>query len=273
MSCHNLTIDLEDQYAAPVLQSRNLDSETESATLRRQLEETLEFLEENRVTATFFTVSSFIDKVPEAADTIRGHGHEIACHGTEHKVLSEHTPQSFREMLIRARQKLGDIQGYRAPMFTLNRETSWAIKVLREEGFKYDSSVFPCWSPEYGVYTAPTSPYRISENDISKDSGEENDILEYPLLVYKLGPFRAPAAGGFYMRILPYTLIRNAVKKLDEQGRQATVYAHSWEISPENNKRGDYGWYCNTILYRGLNRARRHMEKLAREFKFSKITD
>ena len=133
-------------------------------------------------------------------------GHEVGLHGFHHYRVSRQTPQQFRDEILRGRKAVAaasgqDILGYRAPMFSINRSALWALEILREEGFRYDSSVFPTRNMLYGYPDAPRFPYCPLDG---------NGFVEFPLSTVRVLGVNLPVAGGFYLRALPYRLTRAA---------------------------------------------------------------
>src|SRR5262249_36501341 len=140
---------------------------------------------------------------PDLVRAMAAGGHEIACHGMTHRPLWELDPAGLRDELRASRTVIADILGhdpvvgYRAPTFSLVRRTAWALDVLREEGFRWDSSIFPMRVRLYGVAGAPAGIYRPSRADLARHD-PDGDLIEFPVAVDALGPLRVPVAGGFY---------------------------------------------------------------------------
>lgn len=272
MVCHHLTIDLEDRFSAPILAARGLSCESEEGVFYSETKETLDFLDDLDINSTFFVVASQMKKHPQLLGEIRDRGHEVACHGLDHRVLSRFkSGEEFRGMLSECKKILGKVKGYRAPMFTLNQGTGWAIDALIEEGFKYDSSVFPVWTPEYQNLKAPNQPYQISSIDINQES--DSGFWEYPLLTLNVGPIRIPAAGGFYMRVLPAAVMKKALNDAEKKQVPATLYMHNWELA-ETPAKKNFGRYCNTILHHNTGRRLKNkIKKIIKKHEFGKIED
>jgi len=192
----------------------------------------LELLAAAGARATFFFLGWVAERRPELVRAARDAGHEIACHGYDHRLLTEMSPDEFRADLRRTRDLLaalsgGPVLGYRAPSFSLRSETAWALDVLREEGFRYDSSVFPVRRRRYGMPQAPPHPYR-----------HEGGLLEFPLLTLATPLGRLPAAGGGYLRLFPVAVIEAALRRMNAAGHPGVIYLHPWELDPAQPRLG-----------------------------------
>jgi len=226
----------------------------------------LTMLEEYGVKATFFIVGEIAKKFPELVDEIVRGGHEVSFHGWKHEPLWRLTPEKFREEVKAFKKIYGDCIGFRAPSFSLNNKTRWALEILEEEGFRYDSSVFPTWTPLYGAYRAPTHPYHPSSANILKEGC--CSIVEFPLAVYELFGFKVPIAGGFWLRLWNVNLVKRGVRKLNERGFPAVLYIHSWELDEETPRIG------SSILgrfqaYYNLTKVKQKLFSLLSEFNFT----
>lgn len=190
----------------------------------------LGLLAERGVTATFFVLGWVAQQEPETVRRIADAGHEIASHGMNHDMIGRLTPDAFRQDLIASRKLLEDISGeqvlgYRAPTFSITRETAWALDVLCESGFLYDSSVFPVHHDRYGVPDAPRSAHR------ALGPGGKS-ILEIPPLTMRLLKSNLPVGGGGYFRLFPICLLGRALKAASSQGECGMLYLHPWELDP-----------------------------------------
>jgi hypothetical protein len=158
--------------------------------------------------------------------------------------------------------------GFRAPTFSLNKETGWAIDTLDENGYVYDSSVVPAKTKLYGIPNADTKPYRISSDSVNQNSSDAK-ILEFPLMVTKFFGKKIPAGGGFYLRVLPLGVIEKAIKQYEIQKIPATFYIHSWELTPEHMPMVPLPFGDRFITYHNLHKAMSKMGKLMKEFQFT----
>ncbi len=197
-----LTIDLEDYYQVSAFSKNfavdrwdNYPSRVEHNTAKL-----LSILDEGNARATFFTLGWVARKYPKLIRKIADNHHEIACHSNVHRSVYAMGAEEFREDTLEAKKLLEDItgepiRGYRAPSFSITRDSLWAYEILSEIGFSYDSSVFPIKHPNYGWPRAPRFPFTIRTNNGS--------IIEFPMPTLQLAGVRAPIGGGAYFRLLP----------------------------------------------------------------------
>jgi len=229
----------------------------------------LRMLEEYDATATFFIVGEIAEKFPDLVDEIVQGGHEVSFHSWLHEPLWRLTPERFRREVKAFKKIYGDCIGFRAPSFSLNNKTRWALEILEEEGFKYDSSVFPTWTPLYGAHRAPTHPYHPSLANILKEGC--CSIIEFPLAVYELFGLKLPIAGGFWLRLWSADLVKRGIRKINERGFPAVIYVHNWELDTETPRiaasiLGSFQAYYN------LNKAKQKLASLLSEFNFTNFS-
>ena len=231
----------------------------------------LKILNEPNIQATFFVLGYVAEHFPELIENIKDRGHEIGTHGYSHTPVKEQTPSEFEEDLLKSIRILEKITGdkmwgYRAPQFTVVEKTSWVVDILKKNGLKYDSSIFPVKTPLYGMPDAPLFPYHISSSNIKEDSSEEN-LLEFPLSVYRIPVIKKniPIAGGFYLRFFPYRFIAHAIKKINKVNHPAVCYLHPWELDPEQPRISSLKWY----YYYRLRSTEKKFKKLLKDFKFT----
>ncbi|RLE65487.1 MAG: hypothetical protein DRJ38_03670 [Thermoprotei archaeon] len=229
------TVDLEDWRHIHYLNSED--------EVPERLEENtgliLDVLQDYDVKATFFIVGELAENYPSLIRKILKHGHEIGFHTYHHTPLWDHSRERLEEEIRRFRKLMKEnfnvgIYGFRAPLFSLNRKTSWAIEVLERENFLYDSSIFPIWNPVYGEPKAPRTPYFIKSTDITRKS--DSGIIEFPLLTYRFLTFNIPAAGGIYLRFLPERIIFKAIEKFNASNNPTVIYIHPREVDPSPPK-------------------------------------
>lgn len=229
---HFLSFDVEEYFqveAAAAGVSRD-----QWAVLPRRLgppvDRLLEILAAHRTSATFFVLGWVAQQDPGLVRRIAAAGHEIASHGMDHRMLTVQGPEEFRAGLRDSRRLLEDLAGrpvvgYRAPTFSITRRTAWALDVLAEEGFTYDSSVFPVRHDRYGVPDAPTAPHRA----VGPGGGS---VLEIPPLTLRLAGVNWPVGGGGYLRLLPVRVVAAALGAAARAGRPGMLYLHPWELDP-----------------------------------------
>jgi polysaccharide deacetylase family protein (PEP-CTERM system associated) len=186
----------------------------------------LQLLETHRVQATFFVLGYVADQHPDLIAHIRARGHEIGVHGYFHRFVNRLTSDDFARELDRAIDAIYRITreaplGHRAPYFSIDVSTPWAFDRLSERGFRYDSSVFPMRNFLYGYAGAPRGPHGV---------GSDRTLLELPVSTLRLARQNLPFAGGFYLRSLPYPIVRWAIRRLHAEGLPAIFYLHPWEL-------------------------------------------
>lgn len=204
------------------------------------------------VRGTFFVLGLAAEKAPEMVREIQRAGHEVQSHGYGHELVHTLTPELFRADLDRSKKLLEDITGeaitgYRAPAFTIGLENLWALDVLVEAGFEYDSSVFPLRTRRYGIAGAPHYPHRLRT-----PSGGE--LVEVPVACYRVVGRQLPVGGGGYVRLFPYFVVRNGVRQLNREGYAATIYMHPYEYDPIEFGEIDYPIPWKTRLHQGIGR-------------------
>lgn len=216
-----ISIAMRDRFSKQIPQTRRVLENT------RQI---LDLLGRQDTRATFFILGQVAEVFPELVRDIHSAGHEIGVHGYNHLVFHRLTPTTAREELYRAKSLLEDltgvgIAGHRAPCFSIDHSTAWALDVLLELGFTYDSSIMPCAGVGYGW---PGQPTEIGL--ITTPSGKH--ILEVPLSVTSILGRQIPALGGSYFRLLPYRITRRLFEKIQAE-RPAIVYLHPYELDSE----------------------------------------
>ncbi len=244
---------------------------TTNLSVIHSIDKIIDWLRRNDTYATFFMVGELLKARPELLDKILSNGHEIAFHTMRHTRLdSTSYNKELFEREIKEFQKLTShkSKGFRAPSFSLCHNTSWAIDVLYENNYIYDSSIVPAKTRLYGVPGAEHSPYRISNLSIEHDD-KDGRIIEFPLLTTRILGKSIPAAGGFYLRTLPMWMIERAILDVNNKGKPAAFYIHSWEIAPEFMPKISLPLIDNFITYYNLTYAFRRMDYLLKKFKFS----
>lgn len=229
-----LTIDVEDYYQVSAFESvvRFEEWERYESRVVRNTHHVLDLLDRHQVKATFFVLGWVAEREPALVRQIQESGHEIASHGYSHKLVYRQSPEKFREETRRSKKILEDITGkpvigYRAASYSITAKSLWALDILVEEGFKYDSSVFPIKHDLYGV-----SGFKRFSHFLDGNGG--GGIVELPLSTVRMAGINFPVAGGGYLRLFPASLTLRAIRHLNrKEGQPAIVYFHPWEIDPE----------------------------------------
>ena len=262
-----LTVDLEDYFHVSAYSGIVNLNEWDSYPSRvaQNTDRLLALLAEHNCLATFFVLGWVAEKKPEIVARVAAAGHEIACHSLLHRRIFDLTPQEFREDTRRAKAVIEDaagkqVAGYRAPSFSITKKSFWALDILVEEGFQYDSSIFPVEHPSYGIPEAPRTPYWINTA-----SGR---ILEFPMPTLSMGSMRSPIGGGAYLRLLPYAYTRWAIRHLNRQeDSPVCVYIHPWELDPEQPRMGG-SLSARARHYFGLGGTETKLRRLVRDLEF-----
>jgi len=226
----------------------------------------LELFARHGITATFYVLGWVAERFPLLVRKIADAGHEIGCHGNAHRRIRRQTPGEFREDIRTSRQRLLDQAGkpvacYRAPSFSIVESTLWALDILAEEGFRIDSSIYPVRHDLYGMPDCPRFPHW------------RNGIFEFPLTTYRRGGVNLGVAGGGYLRLLPYSMTRWALRKINEQERQPfIIYFHPWELDPDQ-PRIPAPLRSRLRHYTNLRGMQAKIERLLEDFRFSTVTD
>jgi polysaccharide deacetylase family protein (PEP-CTERM system associated) len=272
------TVDLEDWFQG--LTSTNPHPEawaTYEARLEGSTARLLALLDKHDVKATFFVLGHVADQYPDLIRQLDAAGHEIGVHGYWHQMVHRLTPERFAAELDRALEVLTPLVrqppiGHRAPYFSINGQCLWALDVLRDRGFRYDSSFFPTRNMLYGYPEAPRFPCRVG-NEGSSHRGDGGDMLvEFPVSTARWLGINWPIGGGFYVRALPYGIIRSGIRQLHRQQQAAILYMHPWELDTEQH-------YDKVTLrervthYSGRRRLNQKLERLFGEFAFLTLRD
>ena len=236
-----LSIDVEDYFQVSAAEGivNYKDWDKYESRVVRNTQKVLTILKESNTKATFFVLGWIAERFPELIKEIYSQGHEIGSHGYSHRLIYKQGAKKFREDIRKSKKIVekivGDkVIGYRAPSFSITKNSLWAFEILKEEGFLYDSSTFPILHNRYGIPRAKRSIHKI-------DLEEREEIIEFPLSTIKLLNVNFPVAGGGYFRFFPLFLTRFAIKHINQEGFPAIVYLHPWEFDPGQPKIGLFG--------------------------------
>jgi polysaccharide deacetylase family protein (PEP-CTERM system associated) len=264
----SLTFDIED-WTHPELVREHIALNELRTVVREGTEAILDVLERHNARGTFFVLGEVARRFPDLVRRIARAGHEIGSHGYSHTPLWQLDPESFRAEVRNARAAIKEaldedpVRGFRAPSFSLDRSTAWALQVLAEEGFDYDSSIFPMKVKMYGVSGVPLGIYRPAADDLRRHDANGR-VIEFPVAIYQAGSFRLPVSGGFYLRVLPFGLIEASLDAILKR-RPANMFLHPWECVPDL-PRVSLGAVARFITYINLRGVLDKLERLAARY-------
>jgi polysaccharide deacetylase family protein (PEP-CTERM system associated) len=273
MISNALTVDVEEYFHAAIFQrgTKGIPVSRFESRVERNTDQLLELMERHGARGTFFVLGEVAALHPAMVRRIAEQGHEVGCHSDRHRDVYQQTPIEFREDVRRAKAciegVLGEaIVGYRAPNFSIRREQGWAFQILLEEGFRYDSSVYPIVHDRYGVHTAPRFPYEIWRDGASS-------LIEFPISTTRLFGWNLPIGGGGYFRLAPYGLSRLGIQRVNGDEQQPVMfYLHPWELDP-NQPRPPMPWRDAFRHYVGVSKQVGKLSQLLAHFHFSTVRD
>ncbi len=270
-----LTIDVEDWYH-PELVRAHVPASQRFSQISTSTHYVLDLLEECGCRATFFVVGEVLQDQPDLVTAVLQAGHELGCHGMSHVPLWDLTPDRLRADLhefiatCHAIAPGASVIGFRAPTFSLDNRTSWALPILAEFGYRYDSSIFPARTPMYGVAGGPLVPYRPSLQDVAVED-PRGPMLEFPMSVWSFLGIRLPICGGFYLRTLPMALVHHGLRRINQQ-RSFTLYAHPWEVYP-GTPRWPLPLFARFATYHHIDAMRQRLADLISAFRMAPMRD
>ena len=261
-----LSVDVEDYFQTEAFSRVAPREAWESYSLRvvDNTKRLLDIFDAYDAKATFFVLGWVADRAPQLVREISARGHEVACHSYWHRTIYSLTPDVFRQDTRDAVKAIEDaagvrVSGYRAPTWSITRKSLWAIDVLAEEGFEYDSSVYPVHHDLYGMPGTLTAPYVWKTGC--------RDLVEIPPATFSVGNMTFPAAGGGYLRIFPLSYSRMAIDQLAQHSQLPVVYLHPWEIDPEQ-PRLNGPWKSRLRQYWGLESFELKLTGLLASYRF-----
>lgn len=267
-----LTVDVEDYYQVEAFADvvRREDWTHWQPRVESNTHRLLELFARCNVRSTFFILGWLAEQHPQLVREIAASGHEIACHSYQHQLISIQTPTEFRADVRRAKALLEDligkeVVGYRAPTYSITRDTLWALDILVEEGFHYDSSIFPIRHDRYGIPGAERHLHTIR-----RPAGQ---ITEFPPSTVRIAGMNVPMAGGGYFRLMPYPVFRWGLRRINRVDKQPAIFmVHAWEIDPEQPAIA--GTRLNIWRHRNnLHRTETRLEKLLKDFRFAPVRE
>ncbi len=262
-----LTIDVEDYFQVSAFAPHIPRSTWDSLPCRIEanVDRILALLEHKNVHATFFTLGWIAERYPHAIRRIVDGGHEIASHGYEHFRATEQGYGQFLADIRLAKAVLEDIsgcniQGYRAPSFSIGPQNPWAFECIAEAGYRYSSSIYPIRHDHYGAPDAPRFAHEVRPG-----------LLELPVTTVRMLNANWPAGGGGYFRLLPYRVSRWSIARVNAVDRQpAMFYFHPWEIDPDQPRVEGPGIKTRFRHYLNLDRMHARLSRLLTDFRWDR---
>jgi polysaccharide deacetylase family protein (PEP-CTERM system associated) len=268
---HALTFDVEEHFQVNAFDSteRRARWANEPSRVERNTEKLLELLERHRYRATFFVLGWVAERHAKLIERIAAAGHEVASHGYGHELITRLSPDAFREDVRMAKKILEDVigapvTGYRAPTFTIMPRTSWALEVLVQEGYTWDSSVVPVVHDVYGWPGADPYLHRIDT--------PSGPLWELPPSTVGVPGARVAIGGGGHFRIYPYPLVRTLLRRIERKGEPIVFYLHPWEIDP-GQPRMQGSLLSRFRHYLNLDRVEPRLERLFDDFRFTSVRE
>ena len=269
---HFFTVDVEEHFQVSAFENivHRDHWMLQESRVQRNVDVLLDMLARHDVVGTFFVLGWIADQYPALVRRIAAAGHEIASHGQDHRRVTDQTPAEFRESVRRSKQTLEDtvgcaVLGFRAPSFSIVPGREWAFDVLIEEGYRYDSSLFPIRrSSEYGYPSSPREPHWIE-----RPGGR---LFEVPLTTLRRAAWNFPASGGAYFRIFPYAVTSAALAECEMRGVPGVFYVHPWEVDPQQ-PRIDAPLMTRLRHYSGLERTTQRLQRLIQEYRFGAVAN
>lgn len=268
-----MSVDVEDYFhvaalAGSIDRSRWEHMEYRAEENTRRL---LDLFDEFQIKSTFFVLGWVAQRSPQLIREIHRRGHEVASHGMSHKLVYNQTPAEFAGETYKSKALLEDligepVLGYRASTYSITKRSLWALDILKEAGFAYDSSIFPIHHDAYGIPDAQPIPGLV-------ETPKGAQIVEFPMSTAPMLGVRLPVSGGGYFRLLPYSLTRAGLRKLNQKLQRPFIfYLHPWEIDPQQ-PRVKTKLLSKLRHYTNLDRCEGRLRQLIGEFRFAPVRD
>lgn len=225
----------------------------------------LDLFEKYNIKSTFFVLGDIAKNNPNLIKKVHSKGHEIASHGYSHEIVYLQTPSQFQQELRDSKNILEDIIGeriigHRASNWSITEKSLWALDILKEEGFLYDSSIYPTKNYLFGIPDAPRFAHRL-----------ENGLWEVPPSTIKYFNKTLPFAGGFFLRALHRYIINFGIRKFNENNQPAIMYLHPWELDLGQPKRLPVPLKNNIIHYWGLATTENKLNYIFSKHQFGRL--
>lgn len=268
---HCLSFDIEEHFQVSAFESamRRHNWDLFESRVERNTDKILDLIELKGLRATFFILGWVAERCPALVRRICAGGHEIASHGYAHELVTSQAPQKFREDIRKTKAILEDLTGqpvcgYRAPSFSITNKSSWALSILCEEGYGYDTSIVPIIHDRYGMPEAPSVVHQLKT--------ESGIIWEIPPSTVSICGMRVPIGGGGYFRIFPYWMFKALFQKAEGTNSPLVTYFHPWEIDPDQ-PRMKGSRLSRFRHYTNLHRTQERLTRLLDDFAFAPIKE
>lgn len=268
-----MTIDVEDyfQVAAFADQISTTQWSKMESRVERNTHKILELFEKNNIRATFFVLGWVAERYPNIVTEISSRGHEIACHGYSHQLIYNQDQKDFYSETLKAKDILEDIInkkviGYRAASYSITRQSLWALDVLTDLGFEYDSSIVPVRHDLYGIPGMPRNPHSLK-------APNSKTLIEFPPTTLSIFGNNIPVAGGGYFRLYPYWFSKLSFKWINNSEKMPVIfYLHPWEVDPDQPKM-EGKWFSKFRHYNNLTKCESRLDTLLKDFSFTTVKD
>lgn len=263
-----LTIDVEDYFQVSAFAAHIPRSswDRQPCRIEANIDRVLTLLADARVSATFFTLGWIAERYPALVRRMVDGGHELASHGYEHLRACDQGYGAFLADIRLAKAVLEDVagcqvNGYRAPSFSIGPANFWAFDCIAEAGYRYSSSIYPIRHDHYGAPGAPRFAYRVREG-----------LLEVPVTTVRVLNSNWPAGGGGYFRLLPYRMSRWSIRRVNAvDGKPALFYFHPWELDPAQPRVDGAGAGARFRHYVNLARTEPRLRSLLADFRWGRV--
>lgn len=267
-----LSFDIEEYFHASALARAFEGARWDDLPVRivANMDLLLDILDRKGVKATFFFLGWVARRHPRLVSMSASRGHEVACHGLSHTLVYRQTPAEFAAETAEAKKILEDLAGepvggYRAASFSITTRSIWALEILADMGFAYDSSIFPILHDRYGIPGAPRMPYRVNLAD-------GKSLVEFPPSTMRIAGVTLPVGGGGYFRLFPYGYTRFGLRRLNRaEGMPMMFYSHPWEIDMQQ-PRGKVSALTKIRHYHNLGKVQPRLEAMLSAHRFATVS-
>lgn len=266
-----LSVDVEDYFQVSAFEKliNRQDWDDLEHHVANNISRLLQIFDRSGVKATFFVLGWVAERYPQIVDKIVEQGHELASHGYGHQRVTDLTQDAFIADVTRAKEILEGIsghkvKGYRAPSYSINEKNNWALKILKETGHEYSSSIYPIKHDHYGYPSAPRFVFR----------DQKTGLVEIPITTMKFMSRLFPAGGGGFFRFYPYAVSRWAIQRVNEMDQQSTVfYLHPWEIDPDQPRQKNITAKTRFRHYLNLDKTESRLQRLLEDFDWGRMDE